>query len=267
MIRIATTLTLLLALTGLAQPTTAPAGGVDELLSGLHKAGTDLANLSANVNLMEIDLDTGDAPERVGNIALRRDADQTTFRVAFTGVKTNANGPDGKPLYRPEMIVYLLRGDELIDRNYATKSEVVRKLPPEQAGRDVLALGEGPFPLPIGQSPESVRRDFEVSEVDPSVPEQNELAEEAVEGTRRLRLVPREGSPLSKDFTFVEIDVDPATGLPAKVISLNKAGNEAKVTRLDNLKVNADLPAEAFELEKIDMAGWNVRHEDMTRRD
>ena len=254
-----------------AQPTTAPAAlsatsGVDDLLEALDRGGRDLRNLAATVKLTEIDNDTADSVVRVGRVAMQRDAGgQVTFLVVFNGVQTNADAPDEPMQIRPEKIAYLLRGDELIDRNYRTTTEVRRKLPPAQAGRDLLKLGEGPFPLPIGQPKEEVRGEFDVREVDPSKPAENELREPAPPGTRRLRLTPKADSPLSKDFSWIEIDVLLATGLPAKVITLNQTGSEARVTDLRNLRINADLPADALALEEIDKSSWNTRYEDMSR--
>ena len=252
------------------QPTNNPsaASGVDDLLDALDRSGRDLRNLSSVVKLTEIDNDTGDSVVRLGRVAMRRDdAGQVTFLVTFVGVQTNADDPDADehPQIRPEKIVYLLQGDELTDRNYKTKSEVRRKLPADQAGRDLLKLGEGPFPLPIGQPKEEVRKEFDVRELDPSKPAENELAEPATPGARRLRLTPKATSPLAADFSWIEIDVSLDTGLPAKVITLNKAGSEARVTALRNLKINADLPADALALEEIDKSDWNVRYEDMSR--
>ena len=250
-------------------PTTTPASAeVDRLLDALDRGGRDLKNLTAVVVLTELDLTMGDAPVRWGKIALQRDADgKTTFLVSFAGVQTNVGEPgaDEKPMIRDERIDYLLRGDELVDRNYRIKSEVVRKLPPEQAGRDLLKLGEGPFPLPIGQPREEVRREFDVRAVDPANEAENQLQEPATPGAKRLRLTPKPSSPLAEDFQWVEIDVVPETGLPAKVITLNKAGTEARITRLRNLKINADLPPGSLELEPIDKAEWNVKYEDMTQ--
>ena len=236
---------------------------VDELLDALDQAGRDLSNLSAAVKRTEMDLETGDTTVRLGKIALQRAAEGTTFRVTFVGVQTNADAPnaDENPQIRPEKIEYLLRGNELIDRNYEQKVQVTRTLPAEQAGKDLLKLGEGPFPLPIGQKKEDVRDRFDVTAVDPADAAQNELGEPAANGTRRIRLTPKADSPLAKDFAWVEIDVALDAGLPSKVITLNAAGTEAQVTTLKNLKVNADLPADAFRLEAIDLRDWNTRVE------
>ena len=271
-IAIFASITMTSCLAASAQPTTAPAlskqSSVGDLLDALDRGGRDLRDLSSRVRLTEIDNDTGDSVVRLGKIAMRRDdAGGVTFLVTFDGVQTNADDADAETnvQLRPEKIVYLLRGDELTDRNYKTRSEVVRKLPPEQAGRDLLKLGEGPFPLPIGQPKEEVVKEFAVTEVDPLNAAQNELAEPAAADSRRLRLTPRPTSPLAQDFSWIEVDVSLATGLPAKIITLNKAGSEARVTSLRNLRINADLPPDALTLEDVDKSDWNVRVEDMSK--
>ena len=238
-----------------------PESTVDEVLDALDRVGRDLRTLHTAVVLTEIDLITGKPVKRAGNVYLQRGDEGVTFRAAFDRVVVE--DASGKEVMRPEKVEYVLRGDELIDRDYAKRTQVTRKLPPEQKGRDLLKLGEGPFPLPIGQSKEEVRKQFEVTEVNPADPNQNELEVTAEPGTRRLRLTPRENSPLAKDFAYVEIDVSLAEGKPVQVITLDTRGETARVTRLRSFVVNEALPADAFALEPIDARQWNVSVEEM----
>ena len=50
-----------------------------------------------------------------------------------------------------QKIEYLLAGGWLIDRNYTRKIEVNRQVLRPGEKVNLLKLGEGPFPLPIGQ--------------------------------------------------------------------------------------------------------------------
>lgn len=234
---------------------------IDDLLDGLDRAGKDLKSFQANVRLTEIDNDTGTPTKRPGKVLLQRDGEEVMFRATFTGVIFERKGQTG---LRPEKIEYVLRNDELIDRNYQKKTQVIRKLPPPDGKRDLLKLGEGPFPLPIGQAREEVRKQFDVAEVDPGDEAQNELGVPAAENSRRLRLTPKPGTNLAVDFMWLEIDVGLNDGMPQKVITLSPTGSTAKVTELSKIQVDVAIPASAFDLEPIDRNEWDVHYEDLS---
>ncbi len=234
---------------------------VDELLDALDAAGRDLKSFQATVLLTDISQITGDATSRPGEVLLARDGDDVKFRAKFRGVIVET--PDGRPGLREERVEYVLRDGELIDRKYSTRVETRRKLPPEEGKRDLLKLGEGPFPLPIGQKRDDVYAQFEVAETKPAADDMPEMA--AAEGTRRLRLTPKAGTPLADDFQWLEIDVGLSDGMPTKVITLNRAGTETRVTELRNPVRDGPIPADAFELEPIDRSQWNVIVEDLSQ--
>lgn len=235
---------------------------VDEILDALDAAGADLQSLEAAVLLKEMDNDTGDVTARPGKIVLARQSDDVRFRASFAGVLVNPQKPSEG--LRSERIEYLLRDGQLIDRNYHTRTEVTRKLPPSDGKRDLLKLGEGPFPLPIGQSRQEVQRQFEVAEVDPADDSQNEMGIDAPEGTRRLRLTPKANTDLADDFRWLEVDVRLDTGMPAQVITMSATGSNTQVVDLRNVKLNVPVPPEAFDLEAIDRGNWNVQYEDLS---
>ena len=255
------------AQTAAGSPTTGPAAltkdsSIDELLDALDRAGTDLQSLKATVVLNDIDDVTGDSTSRPGEVLLQRDGEVVKFRAVFKGVIVEL--PNGKTGLREERKEYVLRDGELIDRNYKTRTEVRRKLPPQEGKRDLLKLGEGPFPLPIGQRAEDVHRQFAVVEVDPADEEQNMFGVEAAPNTRRLRLTPKPGTPLAKSFSWIEIDVSLEDGMPRKVITLNPEGNAARVTDfVRKPEVNKPIPADAFDLEPVDRGQWDVIIEEL----
>lgn len=253
---------------GVAAPTTSESGpatseagsagsAIEELLVAMESAGKDFETLAAQVLLTERNSLTGEDVRRAGRFWLSRGEEETRFHVVFLGIVVEE---DGKELLKPEKIEYLLAGDTLIDRNHRTRTQVSRTLAPEQADRDLLKLGEGPFPLPIGQSPQAVRDQFEVSLVDPETVDIDEGDVPIYSNTRRLRLVPK-GPPLSDDFSFVEIDVEPETGRPRQVITLDASGENLKITELRGIEIDPELDPAVFELEKIDLSGWNLTSE------
>jgi outer membrane lipoprotein-sorting protein len=231
---------------------------IDEVLTAMQDAGKDLQSLKARILLIDIDNQTGSETKRPGSFALQRQAGQVLFRATLDGVLVqNDQG------IREERIEYLLRDGVLIDRNYKKKTEARRKLPPQEGNRDLLKLGEGPFPLPIGQDVQDVHAQFQVTAVDPADEDQNELGIEPAAGTRRLRLTPLAGSALFDEFQWIEIDVKLEDGMPAKVITLDKQGGTARVTEFRTIEVNPTLPADTFDLEAINAGQWNVTVEEL----
>lgn len=253
---------------GSTAPATQPASGgllsenssINEILDALDAAGKDLVSLRARILLTDLDNETGAETPRPGEFLLQRAGEDVLFRARLEGVIVKANGKTG---LREERVEYLLKDNVLIDRNYKKRTEVRRKLPPQEGKRDLLKLGEGPFPLPIGQSRDEVLAQFNVVEVDPNDPNQNEMGIDAPPNTRRLRLTPNEGTSLADEFRWLEIDVNLADGMPAQVITLSKTGSSTRITRLQSIERNATIPGNAFDLEPIDVNQWNVMVEEM----
>ena len=225
-----------------------------EILVKMDEAGDGLQTLTSNIRTIETDYDTMADTQRVGLLRMDRSGDTTRFLVTFRG-RVAANGG-----VSPNPIHYLLEGDELIEVNEPSRTKITRKLPPEQANRDLLKLGEGPFPMPIGQSPEEVQKQFDVSLVDPASVSVDDGDIEIAEGATRIRLVPKAGTGLAEDFSWVLVDVDPETGLPKQVVTLDEAGVNEQATQLLGLKVNEPLDDTAFTLPPTDET-WTVTYE------
>jgi hypothetical protein len=113
---------------------------------------------------------------------------------------------------------------------------------------DPLKLGEGPFPLPIGQSRDEVLARFDVTK-----PE--ELPDEAllkdIDMADGLLLVPKPGTEEFNEFARVEIFYDRATSLPVGIFAV-EADAGRKIVRLRNLKRNPTL--DEATLKKLDIA-------------
>ena len=245
-----------------AAPAAPAAAPINALLQQMHDAGVDLRTLSARVELEDYDTVTQSNPIRSGTLALRRDDGgaedrEVAFHVVFNARK---EGPEGAS--RREKQEYLLLNDVLVDRNYAARSQVTRKLSKEMASRDLLKLGEGPFPLPIGQTVAEVRAQFDVIEYDPADEKLNDWNVPGIEGTRRLRLTPKPTSPLREDFAFIDVDVDPESGMPQQVATVNKGQTKLRIATLKDIQKNAPLE-DGFTLEEVDLSTWNVTGEEM----
>lgn len=195
--------------------------GIDALLAALHRRGLDLTDFDADVKLADSDAATGSTTTRAGRVLYHKLAEgEARLRVTFETRQED----DARP--RNERLEYLLDGPWLTDRNYARKIEVRRQVLRPGEKINLLRLGEGPFPLPIGQHPDDVKRQFTVSLLEP------------MDDKPRLRLVPVAGTRLARKFSQIDVVVDPATRFPSYIETLDANGATVRSTELSNLRVN-----------------------------
>lgn len=221
---------------------TAPSDvSTDTVLDWLNAVGRDLKDFTADVRLLTIDNDLGNTIGRTGQVFYRaapggRDA---KIRVAFT------EREEGPRVY-DERIEYVLSGGYLTERNYDSKVQVKRQVlkPGEQI--DLLKLGEGPFPLPIGQDKADVAKMFDVTLV-PS------LKDDPAD-TIRLALKPKQDSEYARKFAELGVAVDRRSHMPRRIDAVDANGSTTRTTFLDHVKLNAGLADDTFTLE--DVQGW-----------
>jgi hypothetical protein len=196
---------------------------VDVLLEALHQRGLNLVDFDADVKLTESDQSTGNDTIRTGRALYHKPADPAdggaVVRVKFD---TRDEGSGPKPYVRE----YLLSGQWLTERDYKRKTETKTQVlrPGQQV--NLLKLGEGPFPLPIGQEPDAVKKQFAVTL----------LAPEA--GVPRLQLVPTPGTKLANKFSEIVVSIDPATRFPTVIKTTDRTKSTIRTTELTNLRVN-----------------------------
>jgi outer membrane lipoprotein-sorting protein len=225
-----------------------PESDLDVILDALEARGKDLKDFSADVTLTTVSERTGAESSQTGKVVYQeRGAGDARIRVSFDKRKLE-NGAT-----QPHKVDYLLDQGNLTDRDYAKKLEVKRQVIKPGQKMNLLKLGEGPFPLPIGQSKEEVKKQFEVTKVAP--------AADDPKGTVHVKLVPRAGSQFEKRFRSIDVYLDPATNMPARIDTSEKP-DTARMTELRNLKTNSGVRDEQFALPNIDgQAGWNRREE------
>ena len=118
---------------------------------------------------------------------------------------------------------------------------------------DLLKLGEGPFPLPIGQKKEAVHEQFEVTK-EPAL-------KDDPPGTVRVRLIPKPGTQFERKFDAIDVWVDTKTHMPARI----ETGSGETVRRTDfaNFTVNPNpaLTDADFKLEPINEKEWDLHEE------
>ncbi len=129
-----------------------------------------------------------------------------------------------------------------------TKRQVLR--PGEK--RDLMKLGTGAFPLPIGQDQQDVKKAFDVKIVAP--------AKDDPPGTIHLTLTPKPDTDLAKKFTSIDVWVDMKSHMPTLIDTV--AGSDEHRVELKAIQVNPNPPLgdKDFTLPEID-ASWQTKTE------
>jgi hypothetical protein len=211
---------------------------VEQVLDALDRRGRDLRTMTATVKLAERDAALGDKTSRSGRFWLENRADGSQrARVLFD--RKDANGRATE-----EKIEYLLDGGKLIDRNYTRKIEVTRVILRPGEKMNLLKLGEGPFPLPIGQRREDVLRNFEVTRV--------AAKPDGPGSSVHVRMDPKSGTSLARRFKAVDVWVGTDDELPRRIETLDSNETTVTTTDLTDLKINGPVTDADFRLPPID---------------
>ena len=219
---------------------------IDQILDALDARGKDLHSLSADVTMTETDPDTGDESLRRGKVWLQINADGAArFRAMFNQRQANNHITEDR-------IEYLLDGPNLIDRTYHTKTQVTRQVLKPGEKINLLKLGEGPFPLPIGQPKEEVHRAFEVSKAKPRQDDPSD--------TLHITLTPQPDSQFARQFKSIDVWVDATDHMPKRIETLDVNGTTVRTTDLTNVQINPKLTDADFAMPKVDDS-WTLLDE------
>lgn len=219
----------------------------DVILEALHAVGKDLKSLTAKVSMLELGMVDGAMVERKGSVTLQNVEDSQRALVVFDTVVRDER-------MTKEKREYLLQGRYLLERDYLAKVEVEREILRKGQKLDLLKLGEGPFPLPLGQPVEDVKRQF--------TPSKAELDDDSPEHAVGVKLTPKKGSQFAQKLAHMIVWVNPKTHLPVRVDTLDINKQTFRSTELSDMQLNAKLKDDAFKLKSIDNEkGWNRRKE------
>lgn len=230
---------LTLLLIGLLLPTFAFAGlkaesSLDDVLQSLYDVGKDLKSFSANVTLRETDNISHDSWRRTGPAVYERSADgNARFRVTFLKRIQDELSQD-------QRIEYLLQDNWLTERNYTKKVEVKRQVAHPGDKINLIKLGEGPFPLPIGQQPSEVLRLFDVQKLVPAKDDQP--------NTIHLVLTPKPKTAFARKFSKLDVWVDLDSSMPRRIDTVDANESMVHGTDLSDLRLNVPLTNEHFAL-------------------
>ncbi|MHC4429735.1 MAG: hypothetical protein ACYS0D_14205 [Planctomycetota bacterium] len=147
--------------------------------------------------------------------------------------------------------------DWLIEVDHEAKLFQKRQIVPPGEEFDPLKLGEGPFPLPIGQRADEVLARFDVELLES--PSDEWVAAQLLRrpATEGMLLVPKPGTELAKEFTRLEIFYDAATLIPI-VIDAREPNGRRKIVILSNLELNKGIDPSLLMVEDPDPKEWET---------
>ncbi len=223
-----------------------PDADVNKVLDELYDVGKDLKSFSANVTLREKDEISGNSWSRSGMAVYEKLSDgDSRFRVTFLKRMQDE-------LVQEQRIEYLLDKGWLYDRNYPRKLEVRRQMVRPGEKINLLKLGEGPFPLPIGQSREDVLKLFEAKKMEP--------AKSDPASTVHIQLTPRAGTQFERKFKSIDVWVALESSMPVRIETVDANESSRRGTDLSDVRLNVPLTNDHFALQPLP-PDWQRREE------
>ena len=222
-----------------------PAASVDQTLDALKARGDSLQDMSADVDLTKTNQMTADSSSDSGKVLLQNLPDgDGRVRITFD------QRTEGTKIYAAHHEYTLAKG-VFYDRDYDKKAEVDRQVAGPGEKIHLLKLGQGPFPLPIGQDPAEVHRQFDVSLV--------AAAKDDPAATVHIALKPKPAAELADRFATIDVWVDRQSDMPVRIVTMSTDGETQQTTDLTNIKLNQGMKDADFALP--DVSGWDVRTE------
>jgi hypothetical protein len=254
------------------QPDDAPAPGaidpaIDDLLTRLETSDRDLRDFKAGITYDKWDSVLGRDEKRSGTLIYQvRPDGNKRFAILFDKLVVT-NGDPADPATPPGRLEnkqhhYVFDAGWLAEIDLEKKQFIKQQIVAPGEKFDPLKLGEGPFPLPVGQAKKDVLARFEVARAE--LPKEGLLSKLKPENVEGLTLIPRPGTEEAKDFSRVEIFYDKATLLPVGVSTFGAeevvAGErDRKTVLLFDAKRNEGVDESKLSIETPDAAtGWRI---------
>jgi outer membrane lipoprotein-sorting protein len=220
-----------------------PASTLDKILDALDARGKNLQDFSASVRLSSVDNSIGSSSAETGKVFYQRHpGGDARIRVTFEKFD------DGNKII-PQNHQYTLDAGWLVERNYDRKQEIRRQVLKPGEKMDPLKLGEGPFPLPIGQKKEDVKNLFSVARIAP--------AQDDPPDTLHVQLTPKPGTSLARKFQTIDVWVDMVNTMPRRIQTQENGSPITKITDLTDIQINSGLEDKDFAEPDLP-AGWGT---------
>ena len=224
-------------------------GPAADLLARIEARSHGLTTLHAKLTYDRIQGLLGDKQRRVGELWYAG-GPPARFAVHFDKLLVNRRAvqQDRWYIFDGQWLV-----ERLDDKKQFIKRQVVApptKDAPNPKPADPLALGQGPFPVPIKIKKDEVLKRFEVTIIDPSAKDDPKDTK-----THHLRLVPKKDR--RNILTRIDLWFDQSTLLPVQVRTMDESENET-VVALRDTKVDEPIEKETFDTAVPKGDGWLI---------
>jgi hypothetical protein len=218
---------------------------VEEILDNIEKV--EVSSLTATVSYTRIDPILDRREIRTGKLLFREeDGNKREAAILFDTLIIGRRREE-------KLKHFIFSGRWMAEVDHDNKQFIKRELvSPNEKNIDPFEIGNGPIPLPIGQTKESVLTKFTVERV--GKPKEGALAklpEEAI----GLHLLPKSGD----EWEYIDLYYDPSTWLPIGVKTVETDGT-TRVSRLTNVQLNALTEGEAalLNIQTPDPKEWSI---------
>lgn len=243
----------------------------DDLLVALETADADITTFTAGLRYTRTFALAGDEQIRDGTLyfeTLDRGGPEVPasrrFAVRFKSLQVGSR-------VETEPKEYIFDGEWLVEKLEKSKDFIKRQVVPPGERFDPLRIGEGPFPVPLGQRRAEVLERYEAR----LAPVEEGLDVESLvkfvsaggagggkkdEGTWQLVLTPRVKPQNADEQTLIRVWYRKSDLLPRLAVTTNVAGDVSIVQMLNPEKNPKQLPHRVFDT-AVPARGWNVRIE------
>lgn len=220
----------------------------DQVLDALDARGQNLRDFTADVSMAEQDALTGETTTNSGKVWYQSKGNgdarmRVVFDVRKVGDRVDKNA-------RKE---YILDNGVLVELDYKTKLRVDRDVLRPGEKLNLLKLGEGPFPLPVGQPKGEVHKMFDVKRIG--------AGKDDPADTTHIELVPKPGTRFARKFKKLDVWVENKTNFPRRIVTEDKNGLTIRITDLTNIQVNPGVSDRDFQPPSTE--GWTVHTESL----
>lgn len=252
--------------------------GAEELLAALETADLGLDQLQADISYdRTFDLE-GERQIRQGTMYFqilhpKAGATDKPAEIVARATKRFAVRFDSLVVgrtKRDEVRIHVFDGTVFADKFPADKRMGRRQIVGPGESFDPLKLGEGPLPIPIGQSKDEILRRYEAELLSPDADLTDATLKEFTRDSVQLKLVPREAFKQTDDFKEIRIwyrgkspakmakgDAPSERLLPRMARTKNRNG-DVSIVQLINVKVNGDAKIDASIISTDAEPGWQV---------
>ncbi len=235
----------------------------DDLLFALETSDLEIKTFTAGIRYTRIFALAGDEQTRDGMLyyeTVDRGDKQTPasrrFAVRFDSLRVGSR-------VEKEPKEYIFDGEWLVEKLEQQKQFIKRQVVPPGERFDPLRIGEGPFPVPVGQRREDVLNRYSVTLLSTEDGLDADSLRSFVtggEGTYQLSLVPKLEPQNGDELAEIRVWYRKSDLLPRMARTIDVAGDESIVQMLSPEKNPKELPYRVFDT-ATPARGYDVRVE------